>query len=132
MLGEGPIRTIPEDKRQGTRVLIVEDEPLVALALEDLLIDAGCKVVGIAGTLEKALALISNAVFDVAFVDANLAGVSASPAASALTARGIPFIVLSGYAMEHLPAEFLHAHFINKPYRPAQLFDALRETLCNQ
>ena len=94
---------------------------MIALMLEDLLVDAGFEVVGVAGQTEKALALIDSAVFDVAIFDANLAGVSASPAASALTARGIPFIVMSGYLIEQLPDGFLGAHFMNKPCLPAQL-----------
>ena len=105
---------------------------MIALTLEDLLIDAGFKVVGVAGKLDKALALIGSAVFDVAVVDANLAGVSASPAASALTALGIPFIVLSGYSIEQLPDEFLGAHFMKKPCRPAQLIQALRGIVIKQ
>ncbi|MEO8713646.1 MAG: response regulator [Acetobacteraceae bacterium] len=116
---------MPENKQHYTRVLIVEDEPTIAFALEELLVAAGFKVVGVAGRLDKALALIGSAVFDVAIVDTNLAGVSASPAASALTARGIPFIVLSGYSIEQLPDEFLGAHFLRKPFRPAQLFQSL-------
>ena len=105
---------------------------MIALTLEDLLIDAGFKVVGVAGKLDKALALIGSAVFDVAVVDANLAGVSASPAASALTALGIPFIVLSGYSIEQLPDEFLGAHFMTKPYRPAQLIQSLGDIVLKQ
>ena len=94
---------------------------MIALTLEDLLVDAGFEVVGVADKLAKALALIGSAVFDVAIVDANLAGASASPAASALTARGIPFIVMSGYSIEQLPDGFPGAHFMKKPCRPAQL-----------
>ena len=105
---------------------------MIALTLEDLLIDAGFEVVGVAGTLDKALALIGNTVFDVALVDANLTGVSASPAASALTARGIPFIVLSGYSIEQLPDEFLGAHFMKKPFRPAQLIQSLGDIVLKQ
>ena len=105
---------------------------MIAFTLEGLLIDAGFKVVGVAGKLDKALALIGSAVFDVAIIDANLAGVSASPAASALTARGIPFIVLSGYAIEQLPDEFLGAPFMKKPFRPAQLIQALRDIVIKQ
>ena len=100
---------------------------MIAFALEDLLIDAGFEVAGVAGTLDKALPLISSAVFDVAIVDANLAGVSASSAASALTARGIAFLVVSGYSIEQLPNEFLGAPFMKKPYRPDQLIQALRD-----
>ena len=105
---------------------------MIAFTLEDLLIDAGFKVVGVAGKLDKALALIGSAVVDVAIVDANLADVSASPAASALTTRGIPFIVLSGYSIEQLPDEFLGANFMKKPYRSAQLIQALRDIVLTQ
>ena len=105
---------------------------MLALTLEDQLVDAGFEVVGVVGRLDKALALIASAVFVVAIVDANLAGRSASPAASVLTARGIPFILLSGYSIEQLPDEFLGAHFIKKPCRPAQLIQALRDIVLKQ
>ena len=118
---------MPEDKLQHTRVLIVEDEPMLAFTLEDLLVEAGFEVIGIAGKLEKALALIGSAVFDVAVVDANLAGVSASPIASALTARDIPFVVLSGYSAEQLQGAFPGAVFMKKPCRPAQLIQSLNK-----
>ena len=98
---------------------------MIAFNLEDLLIDAGFEVVGIAGKLENALNLIANTEFDVAIVDANLAGVSAGPAAKALLARDIPFIVLSGYSTEQLPSDFRGAHFMKKPCRPAQLIQSL-------
>ena len=89
---------MPVDKQERTRILIVEDDPMLALDLEELIVDAGFKIAAIAGKLEKALALIESGGFDAAIVDANLAGVSASPLASAMTARGLPFIVLSGYS----------------------------------
>jgi DNA-binding response OmpR family regulator len=121
-----------EDKKHYTRVIIVEDDPLLAFTLEELLIDAGFKVVGVALKLNKALALIGSAMFDVAIVDVNLAGVSTSPAASALTARGIPFIVLSGYSLQQLPDEFLGARTMRKPCRPDQLIQALVEIAIKQ
>ena len=119
---------MPVDKQQHARILIVEDEPLIALELEEFLIEAGFRV-AIAGKLEKALALIESAAFDAAIVDANLAGVSASPLASALTARGLPFIVLSGYSSNQLQGLFLGALFIQKPFPPAQLTNALNTIL---
>ena len=119
---------MPIDKQQHARILIVEDEPLIALELEEFLIEAGFRV-AIAGKLEKALALIESAAFDAAIVDANLAGVSASPLASALTARGLPFIVLSGYSSNQLQGLFLGALFIQKPFPPAQLTNALNTIL---
>ena len=97
---------MPVDKQQPARILIVEDEPMIALTLQDLLVEAGFEVACVAGKLEKALALIEGAGCDAAIVDANLAGVSTSPAALALAARGVPFIVLSGYSAEQLQGAF--------------------------
>jgi DNA-binding NarL/FixJ family response regulator len=111
------------------RIIIIEDEPLIALDLQDLLVDAGFEIVGVAGKLENALALIESTVFDAAIVDANLAGVSSSPAATALTARGRPFILLSGYSVKQQFAAFPGGHFIQKPGRPAQLIQTLNRII---
>ena len=108
------------------RVLIIEDEPMIALDLQDLLEDVGFNVVGVAGKLDKALALIDSTAIDAAIVDANLGGVSSSPAAVALAALRVPFIVLSGYSLKQQEAAFPKALFIQKPCRPAQLINAHR------
>jgi CheY-like chemotaxis protein len=113
------------DNVKQTRILIVEDEPMIALDLQDFLVDAGFEVVAVAGRLDKALALIENVDVDVAVVDANLAGVSASPAAAALVTRGVPFVVLSGYSLAQQQDAFPGGHFLQKPCRPARLIDAL-------
>ena len=102
---------------------------MIALSLEDLLVDAGFEIAGVAGRLETALRLIDSVACDAAIVDTNLGGVSASPVAAALSARGVPFIVLSGYSPEQLPAAFCAALFIRKPCRPAQLMQGLNAIL---
>lgn len=112
-----------------TRVLIIEDEPLVAENLRADLIDAGFDVVGVAPKLERALRLIEEAACDVAIVDANLAGVSAAPAAAALSARNLPFVVLSGYARGQLSSEFAAGAFVQKPCRMSRLLDEIRALL---
>ena len=117
------------DPAEPARVIIVEDEPLVAENLRDDLVEAGFEVVGVAPRVESALKLIEGTGFDVAIIDANLAGTSAAPAAAALSARGLPFMVLSGYAREQLQREFLGGTFIQKPYRTAQLIDGLNAIL---
>ena len=122
---------MPVDKQECARILIVEDDPMLALDLEELIVDAGFKI-AVAGKLEKTLALIESGGFDAAIVDANLAGVSASPLASAMTARGLPFIVLSGYSTEQLQGAFPGALFLQKPCRPAQLIQALNTILPKQ
>jgi CheY-like chemotaxis protein len=120
------------DKPQHARILIVEDEPTIAHDIQDLLVEAGFEIAGVAGRLENALALIESGACDAAIVDANLAGVSASPAASALAARGLPFIVLSGYSREQVQDAFPGAFFIQKPCRPAQLIQALNTIVLKQ
>ena len=98
---------------------------MLAVDLEETLIGAGFEVVGIAGRLDKALALIKTCNCDAAIVDANLAGVSASPATRALVDRGIPFVVLSGYAPEQQRDKSFGANYLQKPCRPAQLISTL-------
>lgn len=114
------------------RVLIVEDEPILAYALEETLVEAGFEIAGVAGRLEAALALIKIGDCDAAIVDANLAGVSAGPAALALSARKIPFVVVSGYSPEQYPVAFSGAPFVQKPFRAERIVQALLNALLAQ
>ncbi len=123
---------MPDNKERTGRVLIIEDEPLIALSLEDVLINAGFQIAGVAGKLEKALALIESVACDVAIVDANLAGVSASPAAIALAARRLPYIVMSGYSPEQMQGVFPGAHFIQKPCRTELVIETLNALLLDR
>ena len=124
---------MPVDKQQQARILIVEDEPIIALTLQDLLAGAGFEIAGVAVKLETAFALIESGRCDAAILDANLAGVSATPLASALAERGLPFIVLSGYSPEQLQGAFPGAlFFLQKPCRPAQVIRALKTILFKQ
>ncbi len=111
------------------RVLIVEDEPILAFALEGLLVEAGFEIAGVATRLEKALTLIERGVCDAAILDANLAGISAGPVASALTVRRLPFLILSGYSRDQLPSAFSGALCLQKPCSPDRLIEALRGIL---
>lgn len=102
---------------------------MIALGLEDVLVDAGFAIAGVVGKLGPALALIESGACDAAIVDANLDGVSASPAAVALADRGLPFIMLSGYSKEQMGGEYPRAHFLAKPCRPALLIQTLHSIL---
>lgn len=116
--------------QQAARILIIEDEPMLALGLEDLLVESGFKVAGVAGKLSNALAIIGLGKCDAAIVDANLAGVSASPAGAALTANGLPFIVLSGYSAEQHCGAFPGATlFLQKPCVDERIIEALNSIL---
>lgn len=102
---------------------------MIALDLQDLLVDAGFEVVGIAGKLASALAMIEAKSFDAAVVDANLAGVSSDPATTALTARGLPYVLLTGYSLKQKEALFPAAHFLQKPCKADQLIATLKGIL---
>lgn len=116
--------------KQSQRVLIVEDEPIIAYAIEELLIESGFEIAGVAQGLEKALAIIASGVCAAAILDTNLAGVSAGPVATALTARGVPFMVLSGYSpAQQAPPFHPGAAHLQKPYAPARLIAALRSIM---
>lgn len=111
------------------RILIIEDEPMLAIDIEETLTEAGYVVAGIAGELTKAMALIKDCDYEAAIVDANLAGVSAGPAARSLTARGIPFVVLSGYSEAQQSDDFVGARRLQKPCRSSQLIAALKDVV---
>ena len=110
------------------RILIVEDAVLLALELEAGLTEAGARVVGVAANVEEALKLIE-ADFDVAVLDANLNGVSVSPVAEALKARGKPFIFATGYGDAAPAPEGFEAPVVRKPYNVAQIAAAVAEAL---
>jgi DNA-binding response OmpR family regulator len=108
------------------RVLVIEDEPLIAESLQTILVEAGFQVAGVARKVERALELVNTIACDAVILDANLTGVSASSVARALSNRGLPFIVLSGYTREQLPNDFAGGAFIQKPFRSDQLLGNLK------
>ncbi|OSI76515.1 hypothetical protein BSZ21_04030 [Bradyrhizobium canariense] len=113
----------------GARVLLVEDEGLVALMIEDMLEELGLKVVASAAHLKKACQLATTASIDVALLDVNLAGELVFPAARILRARSIPFLFSTGYGGPALEEEFRNALAIGKPFSANQLSDKLRTLL---
>lgn len=113
---------------RGTRVLIVEDEPLLSLTLQDMLADLECTVVGTAARLEPAMSLAAELGFDVAVLDINLGGRRIDPVAEAIAARNLPFVFVTGYGREGVPG---HAAcpVIEKPYEMEDLRCALLDAL---
>ncbi len=108
------------------RILIVEDEMLVAMNIEDMLLDLGHEVAGIASRLSPALSLVADADFDVALLDVNLAGEPSFPVAAALRARHIPFLFATGYGIRGLDDEFRASPVLQKPFVAADLGHALQ------
>jgi CheY-like chemotaxis protein len=106
---------------QGIRVLLVEDQMIVAMQIEDMLHAAGCEVVGPVGTLQAALALAHEEALDLAVLDVDLDGEKVYPAAEELQARGIPFILATGYGESTLPEKWRNQPRLNKPFGREQL-----------
>ena len=113
----------------GVRILIVEDEFLVALQLEDDLKTLGGETVGTYGDLKSATDAARREEFDVAVLDINLNGRLVYPLADELAARGVPFIFVSGYSMANLPERFRAAPRIAKPYSVAALVSEVRSAV---
>lgn len=109
----------------GLTVLIVEDEPLIAMSLEDLLIDRGITCLGPVGSLVSALATISESRFDMALLDVNLRGERIDPVADRLAEAGIPFIFTTGHGEDGLPHGYRDRPVIAKPYSDTAVIDAL-------
>jgi CheY-like chemotaxis protein len=108
------------------RVLVVEDEMLVAMNIEDMLLDLGHEVVALAGRLETALALAGEASFDVAMLDVNLAGQASFPVADVLRTRGIPYLFATGYGTQGIAEAHRQAPVLQKPFRARDLEEVLR------
>jgi len=113
----------PDNRRalQGKRILVIEDEPLVAMDVESTLATAGCEVVGPAATLERAKLLIEESDCDAVLLDVNLAGQPVDELATLLTRKNRPFAFVTGYGREALPSGFRGAVVLGKPFGADQL-----------
>ncbi len=110
---------------EGKRVLVVEDEFLVAMMLEDMLVELGCTIAGVAAKPADAIELIASTQIDAAVLDVNLNGADSFPVAAALRNRGVPFIFATGYGGSRLTPEFSDYVVVEKPYRLKDLSEAL-------
>jgi CheY-like chemotaxis protein len=114
---------------KGFRILVVEDESLVAMLIEDSLIDIGCEIAGIASQVDEAMSKVSSLEFDAAILDVNLNGAQTDPVANALIERGIPFIFATGYGAAGLPELLQSAPVLGKPFQRSDLERALKIAL---
>ncbi|WP_349371908.1 response regulator [Salinarimonas sp.] len=112
---------------EGKRVLLLEDEFIVALAAEDMLVELGAVVIGPAATVAEGLAL-ADAPLDAAVLDVNMNGERSFAVARALRARGVPFVFATGYA-EVDGGEVVDAPIVPKPYTADDLAAALCRVL---
>lgn len=113
---------------QGRRILVVEDDYLLAESLNDLLMEAGVRVVGPVGNVPDALSLVtSGEAIDGALLDVNVRGQPVFPVADALLERGVPFSFCSGYDRYTLPPRFAHLSYCMKPYNPRTITTLLSD-----
>ena len=113
------------------RILIVEDEPLIAMMLEDFLDSLGHIVRGTCESVSEALGAVERADFDLAILDVNLKGESVWPVATALKQKAIPFVLASGGHVEPPPGEFADIAMIEKPYTIDRVIPIIEEALAN-
>ena len=111
------------------RMLLVEDEALIALMLEDMVEGMGCAVTGMAPRVGLGVSMAESGEFDVAILDVNVAGENVEPVAERLAARGIPFIFATGYGEAGVPLRFRDRPVVAKPFRADQLEAAINRAL---
>jgi len=109
----------------GKRVLVVEDEALVAFALEDILADLGYEVVGPALRLTEALELAETETLDAAILDVNINSGRSYVVADELARRGVPYLFATGYGAQGIEVKHASARVLAKSYRRADLAEAL-------
>ena len=110
-------------------ILVVEDEPILALDLCDQLAGAGFAVVGPAFDAAEGLELVARMDCDLAILDVNLGRETSEPVARELRRRGIPFVIVSGYSCEHHPPAFKGAPLVAKPIRIGTLIAEMKKLL---
>lgn len=115
---------------RGRRVLVIEDEMLVAMEFESLLQRQGCAVLGPASTVGRALALLDHDQPDAALLDLNLNGEPATAVAVALKTRGVPFVLVTGYGeAQSSEPELQGAPRVDKPVNHHALVRALARVI---
>lgn len=107
------------------RILIVEDEALIAMMAEDMVETLGHEICGIAASLRDALDAVALGGFDIVLLDMNLAGEDSAPVAAALDAIGLPYIYTTGYGSSGNGCAFGEARVLAKPYVLTELEAAL-------
>ena len=118
-----------EDDHMKSRILIVEDEPFIALTLEDMLDELGFSLAGTVSQVSEALELIAREPIDCALLDVNLGSDKIDPVADLLAARKCPFIFTTGYGRSGIPHGHSDRPVLQKPFRMDDLANVLKATL---
>lgn len=120
-----PNTRTPEERR----ALIVEDEGLIAMLIEDYLLDMGFSEVATAASLKEGLRSAREGRFDVAVLDVNLRGERSDEIAAMLIERGVPFTFTTGYGRAGLSEEYTDLPVATKPVQFAELRDIIERLL---
>jgi two-component SAPR family response regulator len=115
--------------RSQPRVLVVEDQMLLALALTSLLEDIGCEAVGPVAQVVTALPIVMKEPLDAALLDIRLADESVEPIAAILIRRGVPFAFVTGHARDQIPVALRDRPYVGKPFSDNEIKTVMRELL---
>lgn len=114
----------------GKRVLVLEDEAMIAAMVEEMLTDLGAVVIGPVGTIERGLSLANEEQLDAALLDVNIRSARVDPVAAILVSRGVPIVFATGYGQSAVDRS-TQAPILEKPYTQEKLASALNEALRN-
>ena len=114
------------------RVLVVEDDALIAMELAAIVEEMGCTVLGPVGSLTRALALAGASALDAALLDLNLRGQSGEEVAALLAGRGIPFAFVTAYWSAVEEGGFAARPVVRKPFQPTDIQNVLRALLSDK
>lgn len=114
----------------GKRILVVEDEFIIAAMVEDTLIDAGAVVIGPVYKIQDGLLFVQREAIDAAVLDVNINGEPSDAIAEALMVRGIPMVLATGYGATGLKR--FHAPVLDKPYTAETLIAALQRAMASR
>jgi len=120
---------MPRSMSPGRSILIVEDEPLIAMMLEDFLESLGHRVAATCDTVDGALDKAEAGGFDLAILDVNLKGENVWPVATRLREKKVPFVIATGGHVDPPPPEFNDAPVIEKPYTVDRVTPAIDAAL---
>jgi DNA-binding NtrC family response regulator len=117
---------------RGCKVLVVEDEMMIAMLIEDMLEELGCELIGPASRVERALELIASETIEIALLDVNLDGQATDAVAYELQRKGVPFVFATGYGATGVPKQHNDRTVLQKPFQMTDLATALSTAINSQ